>query len=120
MASAPLRILADRVAPMHWMLIEEAIQRCENAKVVARDVPAGDLARAIRTHTPDVLILGAPEPLDRPELFETWMTAGRPRRKIITLFDGPSRIQLQEWRIAVDFLDDVSLDSLCAAIEGGR
>jgi AmiR/NasT family two-component response regulator len=120
MASAPLRILADRVAPMHWLLIEEAIRNCENAEVVARDVPPAELEAAIRAHEPDVVILGAPEPLDRPELFEDWINAARPRRKLITLVDGPSLIQLREWRLTVDVLEDVSLNSLCAAIEGGR
>jgi hypothetical protein len=120
MAFAPLKILAVRVAPMHWLLNEEAIRNCENAEVVARDVPPAEFEAAIRVHVPDVVILGTPEPFDRPELFEDWINAARPRRKVITLVEGPSLIQVREWRLAVNVLEDVSPNALCAAIEGGR
>lgn len=117
MGSAPLKILADQVATMHWMLVSEAISRCENARVVAHNVPTENLEAAIETHAPEVLILGAPDTVRRPDILENWMQEGRPHHRIITLFDGPSQIQLREWRLAVEVLTDATVDSLCAAIE---
>ena len=120
MGPEPLRILADRVAPMHWMLVHEAVARCGNAEVVAHNVPASGLGAAIEVYAPDVLILGAQDTLDRPDLIDAWMHAGRPRRRIITLYDGPALIQLREWRLAVETLENATLGALCAAIEGSR
>ncbi len=116
----PLRILADQIALMHWGLVREAIDRCANATVVARDVPANQLDHAIRTLSPDVLILGASDTLQTPSILEDWMQSERPTRRIIALFDDPAQIELREWRIEVDTLHDLSLDKLCAAIEGRR
>lgn len=103
---------------MHWMLLSEAISRCENASVDAHNIPASELDTAIRIHAPDVLILGAPDTLGRPELLDELMNTAGPMRRIIALLDGPSLIQLREWRVATETLRDVSLNSLCAAIEG--
>jgi hypothetical protein len=119
MGAAPLKILADRMATMQWMLISEALSRCENVRVVAHSVPTEDLEAAIATHAPEVLILGAPETVRRPDILDSWMQSGRPSRRIITLFDGPSMIQLRQWRLAVETLTDATVDKLCAAIERG-
>ncbi|WP_299628778.1 hypothetical protein [uncultured Tateyamaria sp.] len=119
MGAAPLKILADQVATMHWMLVSEAIARCANAEVVAHNVPTENLEAAIATHTPEVLILGAADTVRRPDILEKWMQSGGPDRRIITLFNGPAQIQLREWRQEVATLNDISVGSLCAAIEGG-
>ncbi|MDJ0628964.1 MAG: hypothetical protein QNJ44_11950 [Rhodobacter sp.] len=105
---------------MHWLLIEEAIERCPNAEVVAHNLPSDRLETAIEEHAPDVIILGTKDAEDELGVFERWLDAGRKTRRIITLFDGPSLIQLREWRLAVEFISDVSVNSLRDAIEGGR
>ncbi len=118
MAMEPLRILADRIVPLHWGLIAEAIDRCENVEVVARDVSPAEMPAALQLHTPDILILAAPDLPDQPELLDDWLRSGRPARRIMTLTRDPSVVQLRRWRLDEVTLRDVSLDSLCDAIRG--
>ena len=118
MSSRPVTVLADRIPPLQWSLIEEAITQCANVRVVAKDIPASELRGAIDRFVPDVLILGARETFELSSLLEDWISSAAPKRRIITLFDGPRVMQLREWRLAVETLDDISIESLCAAIEG--
>ncbi|RKF14898.1 hypothetical protein D6850_08490 [Roseovarius spongiae] len=103
---------------MHWTLVKEAIARCENAKVVAHDVAPENMETALRNHAPDVLILGAQVAPAQRALLEDWLQGGWSRRKVITLFDDPSLGELREWRLVVESLTDISLNSLCTAIQG--
>ena len=114
-----LKILADQIAPMQWMLVQTAIERCQNASVVARGVPVEQLSSALEVHEPDVLILGGAETLSRPELFEPWLQDQRPARRIITLFDGPQSIELRHWQVSTHVLSNPSLGVLARAIEEG-
>ena len=118
MNPAPLKILADRIAPMQWDLIQEAIAQCNGATVVAEGVRPSDLASAISQHDPDVLILGDSGTKNRFELVDTWMMSALRQRRILTLFDGPATMSLTEWRLSHQSLTDLTLGALCDAIEG--
>ena len=117
MAATPVTILADRIPPFQWSLIEEALARCSHASVVAKDVPAQELSHAIGRHSPDVLILGSPETL-RHAAVQDWLDGTGHKRRIIALQDGLRIMQLSEWRLVVKTLAGASIDTLCAAIEG--
>jgi len=118
MDAAPVSILADRMARMQWQLIGEAIARCPDARVVANEVEASELEDAIARFEPEVLILGATETRERSDLLKRWLHRTAPRRRIITLFDGPGVVRLRRWRLVEERLENVSIDGLCAAIQG--
>lgn len=120
MPPEPQKILADRIAPMQWALINEAIMQCHGVQVVANDIPASALADAVGRYDPDLLILGNKDTQRSIEFVHRWLQSASPRKRVLTLFEGHAAFQLSEWRIVQETLTDLSLGALRDVIEGRR
>lgn len=120
MPTQPKRILADRIAPMKWSLINEAIVQCHNVEVVANDVASSALSDAIRELHPDILILGNAKSEPQLDFVDDWLLSHRPPKRVLTLFGAYVEVQLAEWRVVHETLGDLSLSALRDVIEGRR
>ncbi|TIX49641.1 hypothetical protein [Alteraurantiacibacter aquimixticola] len=115
-----VRVLADSILPMRWGLVAEAIDQCPQTRIVAHGISPEGIPAAIEQHRPQVVILGSQESLSRGNDFAETLGHLVSVRRVITLFDRGGVAQLREWRQSINTIEELSIESLCAAIRGSH